>query len=62
MNRVSGWYKVRTQKVVFVIGLLLAALCNVDAIEIYGTLNRSSELRAAAGQCRTADGSVRKGR
>jgi hypothetical protein len=61
MNRVSGWYKVRTQKVLFVIGLLLAALCNVDAIEIYGTLNRSSELRAAvvsAGQQMVASGKV----
>jgi hypothetical protein len=47
MSRVGGWYKTRTQKIVFAIGLVLAAMCNVDAIEIYGALNRSSETRAA---------------
>jgi hypothetical protein len=47
MDRVSGWYKTRTRKVLFVVGLALAALCNVDAIEIAATLNRSPALRAS---------------
>ena len=61
MNRVGGWYKARTQKVVFAIGVVLAAACNVDAIEIYGALNRSSEMRAAfvsAGQSIASSGKV----
>jgi hypothetical protein len=48
MDRVGGWYKVRTQKVLFVIGLVVAALFNVDAIEAVTTLARSAEARAAA--------------
>jgi hypothetical protein len=47
MDRVSGWYKAHTQKVLFAIGLVLAALCNVDAIEIYTKLNQSAALRAS---------------
>jgi hypothetical protein len=47
MDRVSGWYKTRTRKMLFVVGLALAALCNVDAIEIAATLNQSSALRGA---------------
>lgn len=46
-DRVSGWYKTRIRKVLFVVGLALAALCNVDAIEIAATLNRSPALRAS---------------
>jgi len=47
MDRVGGWYKARTQKVLFAIGFALAAICNVDAIEIYAALNHSSALRAS---------------
>ena len=47
MDRVSGWYKNRTRKVLFAVGLTLAALCNVDAIEIAEALNHSSFLRAS---------------
>ena len=46
MDRVSGWYKARSQKMIFLIGLLLAALANVDTLEIYATLSRSPSLRA----------------
>ncbi|MEO8627878.1 MAG: hypothetical protein ABI612_07215 [Betaproteobacteria bacterium] len=61
MNRVGGWYKARTQKIVFAIGLVLAAVCNVDSIEIYSALNRSSETRAelvGMAQSMTASGRV----
>lgn len=46
MDRVTGWYKARSQKMIFLIGLLLAALANVDTLEIYATLSRSPSLRA----------------
>jgi hypothetical protein len=60
MDRVSGWYKVRTRWMLFWIGLALAALCNVDAIEIAATLNRSPALRASF--VSTAGGIVDSGR
>jgi hypothetical protein len=47
MDRVSGWYKARTRMLLFWIGVLLAALCNIDAIEIAATLNRSPALRSS---------------
>lgn len=47
MDRVSGWYKTRTHKMLFVVGLAVAALCNVDAIEIATTLNQSPALRGS---------------
>ena len=34
MDRVAGWYRRETQAVLFAIGLLLAALLNVDAVAI----------------------------
>lgn len=46
MDRVTGWYKARSQKMIFLIGLLLAALANVDTLEIYATLSHSPGLRA----------------
>jgi hypothetical protein len=49
MDRVGGWYKARTQKVLFATGFALAMICNVDAIEIYSTLNHSAALRASLG-------------
>lgn len=46
MDRVTGWYKARSQKMIFLIGLLLAVLANVDTLEIYTTLSHSPSLRA----------------
>lgn len=60
MDRVSGWYKTRTRWLLFWIGLLLAALCNVDAIEIAATLNRSPALRSSI--VNTASGIVESGK
>jgi hypothetical protein len=45
MDRVSGWYKTRTRVLLFWLGLGLAALCNIDAIEIAAALNASPALR-----------------
>jgi hypothetical protein len=45
MDRVSGWYKYRTQWVLFGIGMVLAASMNVDAINIIKQLSKDSTLR-----------------
>lgn len=47
MDRVSGWYKRRTQLLLFVIGLLVVALSNADSLTIASTLWSNSTLRAA---------------
>jgi hypothetical protein len=47
MERVSGWYKTGTLKMLFLLGLVLAAALNLDSIQIAETLARSAELRAA---------------
>ena len=60
MDRVGGWYKARTQKILFAIGLVLAVACNVDAIEIFMALNHSPGLRAAL--VNTAEGLVKTGK
>jgi hypothetical protein len=61
MDRVSGWYKYRTQKILFVIGLALAVAMNVDAINILKQLSKDSALRqsivAAAGNAKPPAGS-----
>lgn len=41
MDRVGGWYKRRTQVVMFFVGLLLAAFLNVDSIYIAQQLQRN---------------------
>jgi len=46
MDRVSGWYKAYAQKRLFVIGLIVACLANVDTIAIYQAFNHSPELAA----------------
>jgi hypothetical protein len=61
MDRVSGWYKYRTQKILLVIGLVLAVAMNVDTINILKQLSRDSTLRqsivAAAGSAKQPGGS-----
>lgn len=47
MDRVSGWYKRRTQFVLFAIGLFAAVLLNVDAITITRRLSEDEALRNA---------------
>ena len=41
MDRVGGWYKRRTQMIMFVIGLLLAMVFNIDSIYILQQLQRN---------------------
>jgi hypothetical protein len=45
MERVSGWYKLRTKRALFWIGLLIALLFNLDSIRLVKVLNQDSELR-----------------
>ncbi len=45
MERVSGWYKRRTQALLFLIGLLVAVIFNVDSIQIYKQLWREPTVR-----------------
>lgn len=46
MDRVSGWYKRRTQLILFGIGLALAVGLNVDAITVTQRLQQDKALRA----------------
>jgi hypothetical protein len=48
MERVSGWYKRKTQLVVFVIGLVISITLNVDSISIAKNLWTNPALRAYA--------------
>jgi hypothetical protein len=47
MERVSGWYKQRTQQIIAVIGLLMALFMNIDAISIARYLNTNQTARTA---------------
>lgn len=48
MDRVSGWYKRRTQIVLFCIGLALAIVLNLDALTVAARLNTDPALKAAS--------------
>src|SRR5262249_6510362 len=45
MDRVSGWYKRRTQLIILILGLLIAAGANVDSIVIVRHLSTDKSLR-----------------
>jgi hypothetical protein len=47
MDRVSGWYKRRTQKFLFAIGLAVAALMNLDALTVTNRLVNDKAVRSA---------------
>src|SRR5262245_21626334 len=47
MERVSGWYKRRTQVIVFVIATTVTAMANADTIQIAKTLANDAALREA---------------
>lgn len=47
MDRVSGWYKYKTQLALFLIGLVIAASINADTIHIVKQLSQDSTLRAS---------------
>lgn len=45
MNRVSGWYKRQAQVILFIIGLCMAVIFNIDTIAITGKLSKNNTLR-----------------
>jgi hypothetical protein len=45
MDRVSGWYKFNTQKVLLIIGLGLAAALKADTVNVVQQLSRNPALR-----------------
>ena len=47
MDRVSGWYKRRSQRIIFALGLLTALALNVNTITIAQSLSTSATLRQA---------------
>lgn len=47
MERVTGWYKRRTQGILFVIGLAAAIILNVDAIQVGRSLMSDTSMRQA---------------
>src|SRR5262245_39728354 len=47
MDRASGWYKRRTQEIVFVIAVVLTSAVNADTIQIAKTLANDAALREA---------------
>jgi hypothetical protein len=59
MDRVSGWYKYRTQWLLFWIGLALAVSLNANTVSIVQQLSKDSALRqsvvAAAGAAKQAE-------
>jgi hypothetical protein len=59
MDRVSGWYKYHTQKVLLLIGVVLAVFLNADTVRIVKQLSTDSTLRqsivAAAQSAKTPD-------
>jgi hypothetical protein len=53
MERVSGWYKKSTRRLLLLIGLAIAVLCNVDTLQIVTQLASSSSLRKAVADMAT---------
>jgi hypothetical protein len=47
MDRVTGWYKRRTKRNLFVIALAIAVLGNVDSFALYRYLSTTPEVRGA---------------
>lgn len=45
MDRVSGWYKRRTQNIIFVVGLVLTIALNADTVKVATSLAQDDALR-----------------
>lgn len=48
MDRVSGWYKRRTQMIIFILGCILTVLANADCIQYAQRLSKDASLRQSA--------------
>ena len=63
MDQVSGWYKRRTQLILFIVGLIVAIAVNADTIHIVKALSNDSSLRkglVATAQARAAQSDTAK--
>ncbi len=47
MDRVSGWYKRKVQSIIFALGLVIAAVLNIDTISFIANLSNNTLLRAS---------------
>lgn len=56
MERVSGWYKARTQMILFAIGVVVTVTVNADSLAIYRNLAHSKNLAAVVGAAQSAAG------
>lgn len=50
MDRVSGWYKRRSQCIIFVLAILVTVLLNADCVQVAKRLSTDTNLRQAAVQ------------
>jgi hypothetical protein len=48
MDRVSGWYKRKSQAIILALSLVLVLLLNADSLAIFNALSGNPQLRAAA--------------
>ncbi len=56
MDRVSGWYKSRTQKILFCFGVAITLAVNADSINIFRNLSHSKNLQAIVGAAQQVAG------
>jgi hypothetical protein len=61
MARVSGWYKRRTAKITFAVGIVVVVLLNVNAITIGRTLYTDADVRSAVAAIATSSTSCAHG-
>ena len=50
MDRVSGWYRRKTQVVLFVISVVITVLLNIDTVQIVASLQAQPEVRSQLAQ------------
>src|SRR6185369_2817433 len=55
MDRVSGWYKRHTQRLLLVIGVVIVLSVNIDTVAIARTLWTDPQVRAAVSAAAEAD-------
>ncbi len=54
MDRVSGWYKARTQKILFTIGVLVTVAVNADSLMMFRNLSTSKNLQTIVSSAQNA--------
>src|SRR5215472_3701835 len=54
MDRVSGWYKARTQKILFAIGVVVTVVVNADSLAMFRNLSVSKNLQTIVSSAQSA--------